>query len=31
MATLQEVIGNRSIMDANLRERDGREYDAMTP
>src|SRR5215212_173081 len=31
MATLQEVIGNRAMMDENLRERAGREYDAMSP
>jgi hypothetical protein len=31
MATLQEVIGNRATMDESLRERFGREFDAMTP
>jgi hypothetical protein len=30
MATLQEAIGQRVVMDAPLRERAGREYDAMT-
>lgn len=31
MATLQEVIGNRIVMDEHLRERAGRKYDALTP
>lgn len=31
MATLQEVIGSRAVMDENLRERAEREYDAMSP
>jgi hypothetical protein len=31
MATLQEVLGNRTEMDAQLRERHIRAFDAMTP
>jgi hypothetical protein len=31
MATLQEVISNRVLMDKDLRERAGSEYDALTP
>lgn len=31
MATLQEVIGDRLVMDAHLRERARHEYDAMIP
>ena len=31
MATLQETIGSRYPIDGPLRERAGREYDAMTP
>lgn len=31
MATLQEIIGDRVMMDEHLRERAGHEFDAMTP
>jgi hypothetical protein len=31
MATLQEVIGDRVMMDEHLRQRAQREYDAMAP
>jgi len=30
MPTLQEVLGNRVLMDEHLHERAGHEYDAMT-
>jgi hypothetical protein len=30
MATLQEIIGNRVLMDKDLRERASSEYDALT-
>lgn len=31
MATLQEVIGNRAMMDEVLRTQEARKYDEMTP
>ena len=31
METLQELIGNRLLLDGYLRERAARDYDAMTP
>ncbi len=31
MAKLRDVLGNRIAIDADLREREGRKYDALTP